>query len=729
MKLRPVGAVVLSVLVLAPGVSLVMRQRIPATREAKLRIALPSVARSFSFRAQPFGERGESFIRDPFLRETDDAPYDRELRDLLSANQVLAAEKVKRTDAAKDVMKAKEEIREIQDRLDRAQFIGMFGFDASAERVNQDKALLQLWIQRLTTRQNALNDAERAVIHVESTATAIEARLKPMGSAHATEGLLIERNGLLVLFYDRTPVEKIVEVLKHHQLVGSEVGTSGVLFFARSADGEGPPTDAGEAARLRGIAANLEEMEKQVVLSAMVNAVLGGTSVPRVIKPNARDWFGGTDPLAISRFPGAWNFNDAIRRRPSGRVAVGVIDLGFDQTSNKFPDLSLTTLAPKGERPDLGAHGYKVAAVIGAGFDDSQLVDGAAPFTKMYGCSAFPKKVEGQTDEQIEFDRIGNTMKNFIDCLDRLANLPVAVINASVGYNWRGHHRIRPHLKPVGPPRTDAERRAELAQKTVERHGEMVRTSLRAASSKLIIVSAAGNDSRDPAVWSSPFNWAALGTSSKGTSPAENVIVVEGLEATGKARASLSNMGGMIQAISESIPTLIIENDKEKLASCPQGTSCAAPLVTAAVAQMLGLDPQLAPDAVKANLDITDPKNPQPLNAYQAVRAAATDADLANYSTDALGNNIDDQVVDMKDFEVFRADFKGLADARATGVFNVDLNRDGETNANDAFFWRSDFDDNGTIDDADLEVMINAWTDTSIPRPTLRATLRARLRQ
>ncbi|HEX6099969.1 MAG TPA: S8 family serine peptidase [Thermoanaerobaculia bacterium] len=522
--------------------------------------------------------------------------------------------------------------------------------------------------------------------------------------------VMIERNTILVMFRPGTSASKIRAVLERHRLVARS-GVPRIRFFVCQTEDPGTnATDPQEATRLRAIAASLEKNERQWVEMAEVNAVLGKTSIPRPNTPAPRDWFAAApeDPFVLSRFPQAWNFNDAIRRR-GGRVAVGVLDVGFLNASRTARrDLDITRVGPGSGVDD---HGHLVAGIIGAQFDNQLIADGGSPFAEVHGCAPSPPgRVFGETPEDREFNRIGMTVGDLIDCLDKLAAVPVRVINASVGYNWRDNHRIRPAQNPP----TDRTRRA---QTMVIRHGTMVRRMLEALRGNIVVVSAAGNDSGDPAMWGSPFNWAALDSSS-GT-PATNVIVVEASNATASARLPESSEGGTIRAVGVNIPSISANRLREEInALCRLGTSCAAPLVTATVAQMLAVNPALSVADIKRNLDVSVPPNPPTsLNAFAAVQASARrpDTDLADYDRD--------NDVDLADFRRFREDFQAFDEGRRTGIFRIDLNGDGVRNANDARFCRSDFDGQNGIHRDDLNVMIRAWTDRSVDPNTLPTRL------
>jgi hypothetical protein len=56
-------------------------------------------------------------------------------------------------------------------------------------------------------------------------------------------------------------------------------------------------------------------------------------------------------------------------------------------------------------------------------------------------------------------------------------------------------------------------------------------------------------------------------------------------------------------------------------------------------------------------------------------------------------------------------------------TFTEDLNDDNVMDANDAKFCRMDLDGNGTVDENDLEVLLDGWTTPNVDRTALRVEL------
>lgn len=538
---------------------------------------------------------------------------------------------------------------------------------------------LQESVQRVAAARVALEKSAAAVRNAE---VAVEAKR----ASGAAPGLPVEQGAVLILFRDDSTTADRETVLRRHGLVERSRLASISLYMTELADEPADQTTEGRATRLRAIIKALKERES-IVETAVQNVVMGGAIIPRPNHPKPRDWFATAprDPLVISRFPAAWNVNDALRER-NAHVAVGVLDQGF--TVHEPNDLEMISeCLPQAPH----VHGTKVAAIIGARFDDGVGVDGAAPFARLHGCAPHRQLVPADFDGVAEDDVPLVTGKimfyEYVKGLGILLGLDIPLINTSLAYNW-GSFNIRPS--------TDTD-----VQAIVESQGIMIRKSL-LLHGGAIVVSAAGNDCKqvknpcDPATWTNPFNWAALA----GDTP--NVIVVEALNGAGD-KLPMSSIGGTIKAVGEDIRT--IKNVRKRpngtfedqLGSCT-GTSCAAPLVTAAIAQMLAATPGLKPADIKRHLGI-DPSLPAPeLNAVAALRASAPsfDRDVADYNQDGK--------VNMSDFDGFSRDFRMM-------------------NANDKLYSRSDFDGDRDVDLDDFSIIIAAWTDQNVNPQSLKMKL------
>ena len=255
-------------------------------------------------------------------------------------------------------------------------------------------------------------------------------------------------------------------------------------------------------------------------------------------------------------------------------IDVGILDAGFLRGQD-IPNLTL--LAQCGN--PVRSHGTAVAGVIAV----------AAPNVRMFGCAPDPPVFDetNLTHDEIQLRSTRMLFDDVVAGLEGLLERRPAVINVSVGYNWanRGHS-----------PAASEEVRA-----IVETHGRAVRKLLRRHPHTLI-VSSAGNDCRDrvdcqePAVWTSPVNWAALGPSSPDDPASPNVVVVEALDEAGN-RLVMSNVGGTVRAVGENVVTRI---DREP--AYFSGTSAAAAQISAKVVRMLAARPDLTVAEIQAML-------------------------------------------------------------------------------------------------------------------------------
>jgi hypothetical protein len=393
---------------------------------------------------------------------------------------------------------------------------------------------------------------------------------------------IIESDTLLVMFFDTAKPKAIARLLRQYRLRVVSGTPSLSLFVVRPEIIVPAANDDSKALRLCALARQLRE--EKIVEAASQNMRLEAATVAPL--PSVSSSSGA---LAVSRFPEAWEFN-----RSAGATRtfdVGVLDIGFVATD----DLTIASIPGRTNRDD--PHGTEVAAIIGAQHDNGIGIDGAAPFVNIIGVS--PNSSSGAL-----FDE-------FVSLLDTLLRRTpeLRIINASVSYNW-GAKGILPRNSPA-------------TRVVVADNGKMIRKSMRVAP-RTVLVTAAGNDCRttncqEPATWASPYNWAALGPESdeEGES-SRNIIVVEGLNATGTERLPMSNIDGMIRAVGERVLSIT----RSDAVTAADGTSAAAPLVTAAIALMLQLNPGLTAEEIRTNLGIITGTVPD-LDALQAVRRSA----------------------------------------------------------------------------------------------------------
>ncbi len=517
-----------------------------------------------------------------------------------------------------------------------------------------------------------------------AAAIAARARNSAGSGGGGSNGASLESKTLLVMFHDFAKPKEIDFVLKEHRLsVVSGVARLS-LFVVQTTDQPPPQSTQDGKAEVEATflhARVLRLRESPLVEAATVNVPMSGTIVPPANIDTNTSWFTANDePLVNSRFPQAWNFSKSIERKQNGaKVAVAVLDEGFLKEQVDLP----IERANCGGAPIL--HGTQVASIIGAHMADRRGMDGAAaPFVRVVGCAC---------DAPV-FD-------NASRMLDTLLNQkpPVRIINVSMGYNWANRGVVPRH--------------SLIAQETVRAQGIMIRKALK-DHPDVVIISAAGNDCdgkpncTEQAKWTSPFNWAALGPPEPEFPQLQNVIVVEALNAKGDERLGLSNTGGTLGAIGENV--LAAEGPAKYTRS--KGTSVATPLVTATVAMMMAVNPNITVAEIKKNLGVDESgrSNAAHLDAFDAVRRSdpTANADLADLDNDGR--------VDVSDFEIFKRGFKEIRDH----MFVDDLNGDNQKNANDTKFCRIDLNGDGQVTEADLQVMIDAWQGAKADLPTIQ---------
>ena len=85
---------------------------------------------------------------------------------------------------------------------------------------------------------------------------------------------------------------------------------------------------------------------------------------------------GGNWGLEASRFPQAWNWNDAIAEKGPSTVRTAILDVGFDTSQPDLQGMTLRHLCLSvvnvnrcTDNPDSQGHGTATAAIVGAPFD------------------------------------------------------------------------------------------------------------------------------------------------------------------------------------------------------------------------------------------------------------------------------------------------------------------------------------------------------------------------
>jgi hypothetical protein len=464
-----------------------------------------------------------------------------------------------------------------------ARFLKRVRTAVATKRFRKAKALrevAQMHEERVSARVSEAVASLRTVESSVATAQGEWERMRSFREKHDVHRpAFIESDTLLVMFFDIAKPKTIARLLRQYRLQVVTGTPSLSLFVVRPEFIVPAMSDDSQAVRLGALARRLRN--EKIVEAASQNLHLEAATVAPL--PSVSSSSGA---LAVSRFPEAWQFNRLAGATRT--IDVGVLDVGFVDTD----DVMITPIPgfPNQEDP----HGTEVAAIIGAKPGNGIGIDGAAPFANIVGVSP-----------------TGALFDEFVSLLDILLRRTpeLRVINASVSYNW-GEKGIVPRLSAA-------------TRVVVANNGKMIRKSMSGAP-RTVLVTAAGNDCKgvncqEPATWASPYNWAALGPESlEDGESSRNIIVVEGLNASGTGRLPISNIHGMIRAVGERVLTIGLSN----AVTAADGTSAAAPLVTAAIALMLQLNPGLTGEEIRTNLGIATGTVPD-LDALEAVRRSA----------------------------------------------------------------------------------------------------------
>lgn len=524
------------------------------------------------------------------------------------------------------------------------------------------------------------------------------------------QGVAFQRNTILVRFSDEASSVEIREILSRYDLERRNGMPEISLFIVGLKPVAGEP-DIKQIARVNRTVGLLSSA--RLVVSAMRQGTLGRTTVPA---PSALatstlcwNWYDEGCRFLIGlkkpRFPAAWNFNDAIRRRGNTAVPVAVLDEGFAN----HEDLSFTRVCTAAS----SFHGNLVAGILAARSDNSKGIDGTTPFARVLACAPENLSPDCPEDNSIAFTSVMFALRSLLALQPR-------VINVSLGYNWLNWPPVNENI----PEKREDIRRFVAVQ------GAAVRDFLRRARERnVIIVSAAGNDCQGmpncklSAEWASPLNWAALNDDAEPITPlAKNIFVVESIDSNG-AISSFSNKKGTLAAPGNG---LLGPNEQDGQYESGSGTSLAAPIVSGLVALMLAYNPDLSVDKIRSILHVGETNPPPAVDAFDAMVQSRDDAllDLADLTGDGK--------VDMADFEVFRSHLKQTE----SHVFTCDLNGDGLIDANDAKFPRSDLNGDGYLSRShvwavpgfanpitDLEVMKKFWSDPKVKKEDLESLL------
>lgn len=434
--------------------------------------------------------------------------------------------------------------------------------------------------------------------------------------------------------------------------------------------------------------------------------------------------------LKAARFPAAWRLVENRLRLEvrEAKVKTAVLDVGF--ASND--DLDVTIANPAANRSN--NHGTHVAGIIGAGFDNQKGIDGASPWADILAVphqSIVVFDVEGGLPSQIW------TVQSEIlaTLLSLVVNEPdLRLINLSLGFNWKKYLAIDPADPENARLRDDLRNLGVIAQSLA--------TS--AAAKDIVIVSAAGNDSDLNAVtpididarWSSPVNWAALGDVAA-LERSSNVLVVEAIGRLGQ-RAEFSNRGGHVSA-----PGVDILSTVSGGYATDEGTSMAAPLVTALATLLIAYDPEITPAEVVRAIRVSARPIDGAAPLIDALNALVIhDPNALRYLADLSG----DGKVDIDDARAFDAQWEqlnggslllsaipnGNISAVADAAINIDLNGNGVIDGNERAWPLADLNGSGVASDddcdrvvldgratTDIEVLGRAWSDDINPLATL----------
>ncbi len=257
---------------------------------------------------------------------------------------------------------------------------------------------------------------------------------------------------------------------------------------------------------------------------------------------------GGNWAWEYARVPQMWNFNDAIRKRETGRVVTSVLDGG----SPYHPDVYFEGGGEIGPDP---AHGVHVAGIIGALYGNGLGIDGVNPFAALaaHTVPAFPATGWG-------------VIQSTRELLDRSPN--ARIFNSNLGFYWK--------------------RSTPFVERTMSELGQLY-ASLAAAHAGTLFITGAGNNYGEiPAHLSSPASYAGLQLG------VPNIIVVESHGPSGGPSA-FSNRGGDLQAPGEGIYSADTVNPYA--VRC--GTSMAAAFVSGVAGYLLAIDPDLTPAQLK----------------------------------------------------------------------------------------------------------------------------------
>ena len=373
----------------------------------------------------------------------------------------------------------------------------------------------------------------------------------------------------------------------------------------------------------------------------------------------------GNYGLTMIRCPAAWNFNDHIEDQDRDPVSLAVIDIGY--STHPDLDFQIHPQNPIAAIPELfinNTHGIHVAGIIAATQGNGQGIDGICKFCKIQLCNITNPGGIGTANTPQQY--FSFTLGALAACIE--SDPPPKVINASLGFNWRG---IRPLEQK--PQAADIE--------TLNRQRDLLEGTLKTARDRgILIISAGGNDSSAQNTLECQFgniiNYTALTTNPV----LDNVIVVEAANQD-HTRCDFSNNQGTIAAPGRHMYSLSAHDPKTYNAvpsvHLMSGTSQAVPCVTGVIALMYAYNPELEYQEVRKILLASGrkdlPGSPPFIDAYQAMLMSHPDSliHLADLKRDGQIDDEDEQLLREKAAE--------LAMNSADNYWpREDLNGDGE---------------------------------------------------
>lgn len=554
--------------------------------------------------------------------------------------------------------------------------------------------------------------------------------------------LRVQKDHILVQLKPKATAAAIRNLLKKHHLTlrggTPEIGLLVVEVERKKTAAKAPVVAAmaqDPSALVGQLNQTIRALKKEpLVREAAPNVLLGPTIVPKPSSCKGKDedgatyfwdWSVGPNSAAANkrdgnygqkmvRFPAAWNLSDAMKKRKTPNVEVGVLDVGFNQHANlKFTPSRVTP-------PLIRNHGNHVMGIIGATWNMAAGLNGCTPFANLTACTgAEISSPKGGTPAI--FLALSDIIATFTEFIRTTPDLKV--VNISLGYNWVANEHENPNT-------------SKRIYDLVRSHGVIVRSLADLAADKgIIIVSAAGNDSNPQggfkdiqAQYSSPFNWAALNKGISNT-PATNIIVVESVGRSG-AISPFSNVRGCVSAPGESILSAVARadafdpnEDTPGLASKPvnnnyavyDGTSMAAPHVTGLIALMYAYNPSLKMTEVLDILNVRTANRPAKKTPAPLIDAFAALLECRRDSLKDLADLNNDGKVDMADFKLFK---QALEEVKKDPMKNVwpraDLNGSGQLS--------TDAQDKRAVKGqmlSDLEVMMKVWEDPKVPAKDL----------